>query len=984
MVSPRTPTSSNSSALFESDDTFLEALVGVVLPGDSRYKKRAYSVSSDDEHPALAHSPVHAPDNSGTGSYMDSDAYGASRFGGFGEYMRRKRAKLQIQNTEMGGTTTTVINGWTEPSVQELRKLIVDYGGVYHAYIDKKTLHTHYYVLPYSRKVREFKHMKVVRPEWLVQSVKAGVLLPWQDFIFVTGGRHRELGSPDRTPFPRQDSFHATPSSAISSNTIPCLVTTRTSNPAWRAEHTSMAPGFIAGYYANSRLHHLSTWKAELRTLVTEAQEHAERGDVHKVLESTEGVSMRNAALVMKNPLKGKEKASSTTEQVIMHVDFDAFFVSAGLVSRPHLRGKPVVVCHSQHAQGGASSTSEIASASYEARGFGIKNGMSLQQARKLCPDTYRELSLKFYTILMSCADDLQAVSVDEALIDSKVVPTGMDEENDCTSTDIAKELAEDMRTQIKATTGCEGTQVLESHQISCCTPSHRRAKPAGSFYLRPAAFMDLLPTLDIQDLHGFGRAAREKACEKLGTSNLGELARRSKAGLCDALGKSMGETLYNAVRGVDERKLESDKPRKSVSCDINYGIRFENNDQVEAFIHQMSEEVARRLDAIGVKGRSLTLKIMKRDPSAPVEAPKFMGHGQCITYNKQSALADSDGHATSDPRLIGEVSWRLLRVLNIAPKELRGMSIQIQKLDAPTGCAPTHGQARLPFRSKPNSTAASTSMGHASNARASSSGLVTVQPDPEAPTKGMDLPSFSQIDMSVYEALPEDIRQELEAEYQRRRSAPPRPEPEPAVVVPELPRRAASAHPPRGGNRNYNSRHKQRPWWWWRTSTAPPPIIPPAAAAVRVKPGELAELGIDEEVFAALPVRIQREQLAAARGARGAEVRKVVRAWVERFVGYAPHAEDVALVGSYLVRCVETDVGAERAVGVMRWWGALLRRRWAVWEHADERDEEPEPGEDVRAEMVGMAWWRAYREVASGMNEVVRKRFGGGSLKFR
>jgi DNA repair protein REV1 len=116
-----------------------------------------------------------------------------------------------------------------------------------------------------------------------------------------------------------------------------------------------------------------------------------------------------------------------------------------------------------------------------------------------------------------------------------------------------------------------------------------------------------------------------------------------------------------------------------------------------------------------------------------------------------------------------------------------------------------------------------------------------------------------------------------------------------------------------------------------------------------------------------------------------GAEVRRVVRAWVEQFVRYAPHGEDVELVGDYLVRCVETDVGAERAVGVMRWWGALLRRRWAVWEHADERDEEPEPGEDVRDEMVGMAWWRAYRQVASGMNEVVRKRFGGGSsLKFR
>ena len=453
------------------------------------------------------------------------------------------------------------------------------------------------------------------------------------------------------------------------------------------------------------------------------------------------------------------------------------------------------------------------------------------------------------------------------------------------------------------------------------------------------------------------------------------------------------------------------------------------------------------------------------------------MGHGQCITYNKQSALADSDGLATSDPRLIGKVSWRLLRVLNIAPHELRGVSIQIQKLDAPTTPAPAPAQARLPFRHEPNSTAARSTLEPASNARAPPSELVTTLPEPKAPPLGMDLPSFSQIDMSVFDALPEDIRHELEAEYQRRRSVPPKPEP--ADVV-ELPRRASSALPPRGatyhararardgtaaassrGQRNTfgggrqplgrNARSRSR--GSFPPAPAPVPRIP-AAPAVRVKPGELAELGLDAEVFAALPVRIQREQLAAARGARvrpsqqpvrptsplkplqrlagrwappkgpheyvpppppprarfaeaerpglrqqqgagagtgavvvmvveGKEVREVVRAWVAQFVRYAPHAEDVALVGAYLVRCAETDVGAERAVGVMRWWGALLRRRWAVWEHADERDEPPEPEEDVRDEVVGMAWWRAYREVAGGMNEVVRKRFGG-SLKFR
>src|SRR6266576_1634169 len=248
------------------------------------------------------------------------------------------------------------------------------------------------------------------------------------------------------------------------------------------------------------------------------------------------------------------------------------------------------------------------------------------------------------------------------------------------------------------------------------------------------------------------------------------------------------------------------------------------------------------------------------------------MGHGQCITYNKQSALADSDGCATSDPRLIEKVSWHILRVLNIAPHELRGISIQIQKLDAPTGCAPTPGQARLPFRCKPNSTSAGTSMGPAPNARAPPSELVTAQPEPKAPAKGTDLPSLSQVDMAVFEALPDDIRQELEAEYQRRRSAPPKPEP---VAVAELPRHASSVHPTRGGISNSRVRG---PASRGRSGRQPPgnnsrsrgrftpqPIAPAPAVVVRVKADELAKLGIDEAVFAALPVPIQRDHLASA-----------------------------------------------------------------------------------------------------------------------
>lgn len=270
--------------------------------------------------------------------------------------------------------------------------------------------------------------MKVVRPEWLVESANAGRLLPWKDFIFNPTERPEETQGAkinQKTLFNRIDrpwppanpepvleaSTNQTrvapdpnqapksPPTAVQSPADPQTApgyAAHTSNPHaqramanpdWRNAHTSAAPDFIEGYYKNSRLHHLSAWKAELKNLVQEAQERAENisdgGKVPAVPAGVgeDGVSMKGAELVMRSPKKDKGKAKALDEdgdheRVIMHCDFDCFFVSAGLVSRPRLRGKPVVVCHSQGAQGGSSSTSEIASASYEAREFGIKNGM--------------------------------------------------------------------------------------------------------------------------------------------------------------------------------------------------------------------------------------------------------------------------------------------------------------------------------------------------------------------------------------------------------------------------------------------------------------------------------------------------------------------------------------------------------------------------------------------------------------------------------
>ncbi|KAG2352983.1 hypothetical protein BDR07DRAFT_1497303 [Suillus spraguei] len=823
MVKPfQSSASTDSSDLFgPGDPEFLEALRNVVLPGDqitapqeSLNRKRLRDESDEQQVGATSHGTL----THGLGDTEGNpEIYGASRFGHFGEYMHRKCAKLQIQNATLDASQdvgarkkifsglSIYINGWTNPSVQDLRQLIVMHGGVFQPYLDKKSLDPYHHLLTDGYEDQRLEAHED-REAWVEQSQGAHTPQSYLSTDLRTAGRsgmrkHEQLSSEvPATP----DSGTATPEAGDPTSSAhysprPLYVTdpgtykdaarvpgyaAHTSNPLaehvmanheWRAAHTSVAPDFVEGFYKHSRLHYLSTWKAELKNLVQQAQEEVENWSIHESIGDTQdmaksgGTNMSGAHLAARSPSKrkGKEKAPSL-KRVMMHCDFDCFFVSVGLLSHPELRGKPVVVCHSQGSTGGASSTSEIASSSYEARSFGIKNGM------RLCPDLmtipyefekYKQLSLRFYTILMRHADDIQAVSVDEALIEvtTSVSRCAIRPSSLAFVDDPARSLAEQIRSEEQVAKVLHIDVIGIAENIQLARIATRKAKPAGSFHLKSEDMEQVLAPLDIDDLHGFGHSTRQKANEKLGVTNLGELAKKSKTALCDALGKTTGETLYNAIRGIDERKLESDKPRKSVSY---------------------AEEVSRRLNAINMCGRSLTLKIMKRDPSAPVEPPKFMGHGICETFSKQTLLSSTNGRATSDPKDIED---------------------------------PLQNQA-----------------------------------GPSRPLPTLDLPSFSQVDKDVFDALPDDVRKELEVEYQR-------------VNVKRITQQLAPKN---------------------RTSVSPRKNTLFAKREVpsymRVSDAELRKLDIDPDVFAALPVDLQREQVIMARHARSGNLlqeRKIIKA---------------------------------------------------------------------------------------------------------
>lgn len=221
--------------------------------------------------------------------------------------------------------------------------------------------------------------------------------------------------------------------------------------------------------------------------------------------------------------------------------------------------------------------------------------------------DLYRNIASKFYQIVLSHADFLQgssrhqphmsptdpvlaatAVSIDEVLMEVAVLPTSASG-----SVDPAIDLAEKIRDEIREATGCE-VSVGVSHNILLARMASREAKPAGSYHLRPEQVDAYLSDLPVGRLPGIGRSIEEKLEEKLSVTTIGGLLKVPRAQLQDAIGKQNGEKFEAFARGNDSRELGGAKPRGSVSAEVNYGIRFTANSEVE--VSYPSAQCPRRL----------------------------------------------------------------------------------------------------------------------------------------------------------------------------------------------------------------------------------------------------------------------------------------------------------------------------------------------------------------------------------------------------
>ncbi|XP_039196515.1 DNA repair protein REV1 isoform X2 [Crotalus tigris] len=453
----------------------------------------------------------------------------------------------------------------------------------------------------------------------------------------------------------------------------------------------------------------------------------------------------------------------------------------------------------------------EIASCSYEARQAGIKNGMFFGQAKQLCPNlqavpydfhAYKEVAQTMYETLASYTHNIEAVSCDEALVDTTEIlaETGLTSE----------ELANVIRAEIKNKTKCPASIGIGSN-ILLARLATRQAKPDGQYHLKPEEVDDFIRSQLIIHLPGVGRTMESKL-SSMGLKTCGDLQCITMSKLQKEFGPKTGQMLYRFCRGLDDRPIQREKTRKSVSAEINYGIRFSQAKEAEAFLLSLSEEIQRRLEAAGMKGRRLTLTVMIRKAGAPVEPAKFGGHGICDSVARTVTL----NHATDNARVIGKEIINMFHTMKLNISDMRGVGIQVHQLvpvnkaisisssntSLPSGFLPGGADSIIDFLQVPKVVkksknkeeehkevflaAVDVEISSTSKActelpsQATKLHHITSKSEPNTSLNGLyppisiksrlnlsiEVPSASQLDQSVLEALPSDLREQIEHAY--------------------------------------------------------------------------------------------------------------------------------------------------------------------------------------------------------------------------
>ncbi len=289
-------------------------------------------------------------------------------------------------------------------------------------------------------------------------------------------------------------------------------------------------------------------------------------------------------------------------ENNILHVDMDAFFASVEQRDNPELKGKPVII-------GGMSERGVVSTCSYEARKYGVHSAMPIFMAKEKCPNgifvsgrygRYTKVSQDIFRILNDITPIIEQVSIDEGYLDisDSKFRNGM-------------ETARYIKNRVFREVGLTISVGISYNKFLAKLASDWN-KPNGIKEISRDMVPEILLPLPLSKIHGLGKVSVGKL-NNMGIYYVRDLYKMPKDFYIEYLGKN-GLEIYERIRGIDNRKIETVRERKSVGKERTLKFDTDNKEELLEYIREFSYEIESILNRKNVMGKTITLKFKTKD----------------------------------------------------------------------------------------------------------------------------------------------------------------------------------------------------------------------------------------------------------------------------------------------------------------------------------------------------------------------------------
>lgn len=289
--------------------------------------------------------------------------------------------------------------------------------------------------------------------------------------------------------------------------------------------------------------------------------------------------------------------------QIIIHVDMDAFYASVEMRDAPSLRGKPLIIGSLPSERG------VVATCSYEARPYGVRSGMNIKEAYRLCPngiymhpnmDKYKAVSNQIHEIWDTYASASERIAFDEAYLD--VTEQAKD-------WDGARQIAQTIKQRTRDEIGLTCSVGVAYSKTAAKTASEEK-KPDGYFEITtPEAFVNLIIDRDVRVLYTVGSSTAERLYSA-GIHTVRDI-RENPEEVIRILGKQ-GRWIVHIANGIDDRKVTPYRPEdaKSISREVTFQKDVDNYDLLKDVLLLLAICVEHRAKRYGLHGNGVSLKL--------------------------------------------------------------------------------------------------------------------------------------------------------------------------------------------------------------------------------------------------------------------------------------------------------------------------------------------------------------------------------------